>query len=255
MDTFKQTQTGGSSVDPDEIARFSAMAAEWWDPKGKFGVLHKFNPVRLDYIRKKAAAHFGLGDTNARPFAGLRILDIGCGGGLLTEPMARLGADIVGVDASEENIGTAQVHADEQGLEIDYRATTAEALNQAGERFDVVLCMEVVEHVADVDGFVSDCADMVRAGGLMFVASINRTAKAFFMAIIAAERLLRWLPVGTHQYDKLVKPEELEALIARAEMAILDRTGVGYNPLEDAWGLAPNDLDVNYMVLAARAAE
>lgn len=241
-----------SSIDPDEVARFSALAAEWWDPKGKFGVLHKFNPVRLAYIREKLCAHFDLDEKLAHPLKGLRILDIGCGGGLLCEPMARLGATIVGVDASEKNINTAAVHAQEQDLTIDYRATTAESLLADGETFDVVLNMEVVEHVADVDSFVADCAAMVKPGGVMFIATINRTAKAFFMAIIGAERLLRWLPVGTHQYDKLVKPEELASALAPTGMAIIDRAGVAFNPLEDRWKRVPNDLDVNYMVLAAR---
>ncbi len=241
-----------SSIDADEVARFSALAAEWWDPKGKFGVLHKFNPVRLAYIREKLCAHFERDEKIARPFEGLRVLDIGCGGGLLCEPMARLGADVVGVDASEKNINTAAVHASEQGLAIDYRATTAEALREAGEMFDVVLNMEVVEHVADVESFVQDCAAMVKPGGVMVIATINRTAKAFFMAIIGAERLLRWLPVGTHQFEKLVKPEELASALVPTGMAIVDRTGVTFNPLDDSWNRAPRDLDVNYMVLAAR---
>lgn len=251
-DSASSTATPVSSIDPEEVARFSALAAEWWDPKGKFGVLHKFNPVRLAYIREKLCAHFGLGEKLAHPFEGLRILDIGCGGGLICEPMARLGATIVGVDASEKNINTASVHAQEQGLTIDYRATTAEALLAEGETFDVVLNMEVVEHVADVDSFVADCAAMVKPGGLMVIATINRTAKAFFMAIIGAERLLRWLPVGTHQYEKLVKPEELANALAPTGMAIIDKAGVTFNPLEDRWKRVPNDLDVNYMVLAAR---
>ncbi|MFN3227436.1 MAG: bifunctional 2-polyprenyl-6-hydroxyphenol methylase/3-demethylubiquinol 3-O-methyltransferase UbiG [Hyphomicrobiales bacterium] len=251
-DSASSTATPVSSIDPDEVARFSALAAEWWDPKGKFGVLHKFNPVRLAYIREKLCAHFGLDEKLAHPFKGLRILDIGCGGGLICEPMARLGATIVGVDASQKNINTASVHAREQGLAIDYRATTAEALRADGETFDVVLNMEVVEHVADVDSFVADCAAMVKPGGLMVIATINRTAKAFFMAIIGAERLLRWLPVGTHQYEKLVKPEELASALAPTGMAIIDKAGVAFNPLEDRWKRVPNDLDVNYMVLAAR---
>jgi 2-polyprenyl-6-hydroxyphenyl methylase / 3-demethylubiquinone-9 3-methyltransferase len=251
-DSASSTATPVSSIDPDEVARFSALAAEWWDPKGKFGVLHKFNPVRLAYIREKLCAHFGLDEKLAHPFKGLRILDIGCGGGLICEPMARLGATIVGVDASQKNINTASVHAREQGLTIDYRATTAEALRADGETFDVVLNMEVVEHVADVDSFVADCAAMVKPGGLMVIATINRTAKAFFMAIIGAERLLRWLPVGTHQYEKLVKPEELASALAPTGMAIIDKAGVAFNPLEDRWKRVPNDLDVNYMVLAER---
>jgi 2-polyprenyl-6-hydroxyphenyl methylase/3-demethylubiquinone-9 3-methyltransferase len=251
-DSASSIATPASSIDPDEVARFSALAAEWWDPKGKFGVLHKFNPVRLGYIHEKLCAHFGLDEKLAHPFKGLRILDIGCGGGLICEPMARLGATIVGVDASQKNINTASVHAQEQGLTIDYRATTAEALLAKGETFDVVLNMEVVEHVADVDSFVADCAAMVKPGGLMVIATINRTAKAFFMAIIGAERLLRWLPVGTHQYEKLVKPEELASALAPTGMAIIDKAGVAFNPLEDRWKRVPNDLDVNYMVLAAR---
>ncbi|MEM6712654.1 MAG: bifunctional 2-polyprenyl-6-hydroxyphenol methylase/3-demethylubiquinol 3-O-methyltransferase UbiG [Pseudomonadota bacterium] len=259
MTDVKDNSTGAStsasskpSIDPAEVERFSALAAEWWDPKGKFGVLHKFNPVRLSYIREKVCEHFGIEDTGLTPFKGLRMLDIGCGGGLLTEPMARLGADIVGVDASDKNIKTASVHADEQELAIDYRATTAEALLADGETFDVVLNMEVVEHVADPQSFLSDCAAMVRPGGLMVVATINRTAKAFFMAIIGAERVLRWLPVGTHQFEKLVKPEEIEAALTPAGMSIIDKMGVTFNPLEDAWKPIPGDLDVNYMVLASR---
>lgn len=251
-DRASQTPSATSSIDPKEVARFSALAAEWWNPKGKFAVLHKFNPVRLAYIHEKLCAHFDRDASLAHSFEGLRILDIGCGGGLLSEPMARLGADIVGVDASQENINTAVVHAQEQGLAIDYRATTAEDLKAQGETFDVVLNMEVVEHVADVDSFIADCAAMVRPGGLMVIATINRTAKAFFMAIVGAEHLLRWLPVGTHQYDKLVKPEELADALAPTGMAIIDRAGVVFNPLEDGWKRAPGDLDVNYMVLAAR---
>lgn len=251
-DSASTTTNPISSIDADEVARFSALAAEWWDPKGKFGVLHKFNPVRLAYIRQKLCAHFGRDEKLARPFEGLRVLDIGCGGGLLCEPMARLGASVVGVDASEKNINTAAVHAREQELDIDYRATTAEAIRAQGEMFDVVLNMEVVEHVADVDSFVADCAAMVKPGGLMVIATINRTAKAFFMAIIGAERLLRWLPVGTHQFEKLVKPEELASALAPTGMAIIDRTGVTFNPLEDSWKQVQSDLDVNYMVLAAR---
>ena len=243
-----------NTVDPSEIAKFEAMAAEWWDLNGKFKPLHMMNPVRLDYITRQIASEFDRDLTGDAPFAGLRILDIGCGGGLLCEPMARLGAGVVGVDASEKNIGTASVHAQEQGLQIDYRATTAEAMREAGEQFDIVLNMEVVEHVANVESFVADCAAMVKPGGLMVIATINRTAKAFFMAIIGAEHLLRWLPVGTHQYEKLVKPEELASALEPTGMAIVDRTGVGYNPLEDSWKRIPNDLDVNYMVLAARPA-
>jgi 2-polyprenyl-6-hydroxyphenyl methylase/3-demethylubiquinone-9 3-methyltransferase len=241
-----------TTIDDAEVARFSAMAAEWWNPSGKFRPLHKFNPVRLAYIRDQVAAHFGRDPNAARPFEGLRVLDIGCGGGLLCEPMARLGADVVGVDPSETNIEVAKLHAAESRVSIDYRVSTAEELADAGEKFDVVLNMEVVEHVADVGLFVARCAEMVKPGGLMFVATINRTMKAWGLAIVGAEYLLRWLPKGTHQYEKLVRPEELEKALTEAGMAIADRTGVTYNPLADRWDRS-RDMDVNYMLLAEKA--
>jgi 2-polyprenyl-6-hydroxyphenyl methylase/3-demethylubiquinone-9 3-methyltransferase len=242
-----------TSIDAGEIERFSALAAEWWNPNGKFRPLHKFNPVRLAYIRDQVAARFGRDPRAALPFAGLRILDIGCGGGLLCEPMARLGAKVVGADASETNIEVAKLHAAESGLKIDYRATTAEALADAGERFDVILNMEVVEHVADVDFFIARCGEMVKPDGIMFVATINRTLKALGLAIVGAEYILRWLPRGTHQYDRLVRPAELESALTKAGMRITDRTGVVYNPLSDRWQRS-RDMDVNYMVLAEKAA-
>lgn len=242
-----------TTVDQAEVDRFSALAAEWWSPTGKFKPLHKFNPVRLAYIRDQVAARFGRDPNSALPFKDLRILDIGCGGGLLCEPMARLGAQVVGVDPAERNIEVARLHAQQGGLTIDYRATTAEALADAGEQFDVVLNMEVVEHVADVDLFVARTAEMVKPGGVMFVATINRTLKALGLAIIGAEYVLRWLPRGTHQYEKLVRPEELEAALTKAGLSISDRTGVTYNPLADRWGRS-KDMDVNYMVMAERAA-
>ena len=245
-------EAGRTTIDQAEVERFSAMAAEWWNPTGKFRPLHKFNPVRLAYIRDQVAARFGRDPNAARPFEGLRFLDIGCGGGLLCEPMARLGAEVVGVDPSETNIEVAKRHAAESRLEIDYRAATAEQLADAGEKFDVVLNMEVVEHVADVDLFVARCAEMVKPGGVMFVATINRTLKAMGLAIIGAEYVLRWLPKGTHQYDRLVRPQELEKALADAGMAIADRTGVTYNPLADRWQRS-RDMDVNYMLLAEKA--
>lgn len=240
-----------TSIDTGEVARFSALAAEWWNPNGKFGVLHKFNPIRLVYIRDAVAARFGRDPRTARPFEGLRILDIGCGGGLLCEPMARLGAEVVGADASATNIEVAKLHAEQSGVTIDYRNTTAEELADAGEKFDVVLNMEVVEHVADVDFYIARCAAMVKPGGLMFVATINRTFKALGLAIIGAEYVLRWLPRGTHQFSKLVRPDELEKALAPTGMVITDRTGVAYNPLADRWQRS-RDMDVNYMVLAER---
>ncbi len=242
-----------TTIDAREIEHFSALAAEWWNPTGKFGVLHKFNPVRLAYIRDHIAAHFGRDPHAAKPFDNLRLLDIGCGGGLLCEPMARLGAQVIGADASETNIEVAKIHAAQSGLDIDYRATTAEALADQGERFDIILNMEVVEHVADVNLFLSKCGEMLKPGGLMFVATINRTLKAWGLAIIGAEYVLGWLPRGTHQYDKLVRPQELEKALGAAGVLITDRSGVVYNPLADRWQRS-GDLDVNYMVAATKPA-
>jgi 2-polyprenyl-6-hydroxyphenyl methylase/3-demethylubiquinone-9 3-methyltransferase len=241
-----------TTIDTREIEHFSALAVEWWNPNGKFRPLHKFNPIRLAYVRDQVAARFGRDPRVARPFEGLRILDIGCGGGLLCEPMARLGATVVGADASENNIEVAKLHAAGGGLEIDYRATTAEALAEEGEKFDIILNMEVVEHVADIDLFITKCGEMVKPGGIMFVATINRTLKALGLAIIGAEYVLRWLPRGTHQYGRLVRPEELEAALTKASLSTIDRTGVVYNPLADRWHRS-KDLDVNYMVLAEKA--
>jgi 2-polyprenyl-6-hydroxyphenyl methylase/3-demethylubiquinone-9 3-methyltransferase len=242
-----------TTIDSGEVERFSRLAAEWWNPSGKFRPLHKFNPVRLAYIRDQVATRFGRDPHAAKPFDGLRILDIGCGGGLLCEPMARLGATVVGADASETNIEVAKLHAAASKLDIDYRATTAEALADAGEQFDVILNMEVVEHVADVDLFIGKCSDMVKPGGIMFVATINRTLKALGLAIVGAEYVLRWLPRGTHQFGKLVRPEELEKALTAGGLSVIDRTGVVYSPFADRWERS-RDMDVNYMVLAERAA-
>ncbi len=240
-----------ATVDPAEIRKFERMAAEWWDPDGKFRPLHKLNPARLAYVRDVAIAHFGRDLKAGRPLAGLRLLDIGCGGGLLTEPLTRLGATTVGVDPAPTNIEVARLHAARSDLAIDYRATTAEALVEAGELFDVVLAMEVVEHVANVDAFIDACAALVRPNGLLFVATINRTAKAFALAIVGAEYLLRWLPRGTHDYSKLVRPEELEAALRAAGLSIAGRTGVRYSPLTDRWSRTA-DMDVNYMLAAQK---
>ncbi len=244
-----------TTIDAGEVERFSALAAEWWNPNGKFRPLHKFNPVRLAYIRDQVAAHFGRDPRAPKPFDKLRFLDIGCGGGLLCEPMARLGAEVVGADASETNIEVAKLHAAESRVKIDYRATTAEELADQGETFDVILNMEVVEHVADIGLFLDKCGQMLNPGGIMFVATINRTLKALGLAIVGAEYVLRWLPRGTHQFGKLVRPDELEKALNAAGMTVTERVGVTYNPLADRWGRS-NDLDVNYMVLAEkRAAE
>lgn len=239
----------GVTVDAGEIARFSAMAAEWWDPRGKFRPLHKFNPVRLGYIRSQVCAHFGLDESAREPLKGLRLLDIGCGGGLLSEPMTRLGAEVVGADAGEANIKTASVHAAEQGLAIDYRATTAEALAEAGEKFDVILNMEVIEHVADVDAFLAACAAMLKPEGMMICATLNRTLKALGLAVIGAEYVLGWLPRGTHDWRKFITPQEFERHLQRQKLKVNHLTGVSYNPLQDRWFLS-GDRDVNYMLVA-----
>ena len=240
-----------TTIDDDELAKFSAMADEWWDPAGKFKPLHKFNPVRLGYIREHAIAHFGKDGHARRPLEGLRFLDIGCGGGLLSEPMARLGAEVVGIDPAERNVRTAEAHARQTGLSIDYRVTTAEALAAAAEKFDVVLNMEVVEHVADVPLYMKSCAELVAPGGLMFVATINRTPRAFALAIVGAEYVLRWLPRGSHEFRKFLTPEEIAALITRNGMRVTDKTGVVYNPLADQWRQS-RDMGVNYMLLAQK---
>jgi 2-polyprenyl-6-hydroxyphenyl methylase / 3-demethylubiquinone-9 3-methyltransferase len=246
-------QPEAGTIDREEIARFSRLAGQWWDPRGPMAALHKFNPIRLTYIRDRAAAHLGRDPTRLDSLAGLRILDIGCGGGILCEPLARLGAFVVGADPSETNIAVAQQHAVRSGLSIDYRSTSAEALAQAGEIFDVVLAMEVVEHVADVGMFVGLAAAMVKPGGLIFVATLNRTAKSFALAIVGAEYILRWLPRGTHRWDKFVTPNELEIAIEQGGLEIIGQTGVVYNLFADRWQLSA-DMDVNYMLVAEKAA-
>jgi 2-polyprenyl-6-hydroxyphenyl methylase / 3-demethylubiquinone-9 3-methyltransferase len=244
--------TSAGTIDQDEVARFSRLASQWWDARGPMAALHKFNPVRLSYIRDRAAGHFGRDPKRLDSLAGLRILDIGCGGGILSEPLARLGAAVVGADPSDSNIAVARDHAAQSGLAIDYRNTTAEALAEAGEAFDVVLAMEVVEHVADVGLFVDLAASMVKPGGLMFVATLNRTMKSFALAIVGAEYILRWLPRGTHQWDKFVTPNELEIAIEQGGLELIGETGVVYNLIADRWQLS-TDMDVNYMVVADKA--
>ena len=247
----QRTSTG--TIDEDEVARFSRLSGQWWDERGPMAALHKFNPVRLAYIRDRVAGHFGRDPTRLDSLSGLRMLDIGCGGGILSEPLARLGAIVVGADPSESNIAVAQHHAAQSGLKIDYRNSGAEVLAGAGEAFDVVLAMEVVEHVTDVGVFVDVAASMVKPGGLMFVATLNRTVKSFALAIVGAEYILRWLPRGTHRWDKFVTPNELEIAIEQSGLQIADETGVIYNLIADRWQLSA-DMDVNYMVVAEKAA-
>jgi 2-polyprenyl-6-hydroxyphenyl methylase/3-demethylubiquinone-9 3-methyltransferase len=242
-----------TTINPDEIAKFAAMADEWWDPRGKFKPLHKFNPVRLGYVRDNAIRHFGRDGGVRRPLEGLRVLDIGCGGGLLSEPLARLGASVTGIDAGEKNIAVARLHAQQSGLAIDYRAVTAEAVAAGGERFDIVLNMEVVEHVDNVPLYMKSCADLVAPGGLLFTASINRTPRAFALAIVGAEYVLGWLPRGTHEYRKFLTPEEIEALLRRNGLKVVEKVGVVFHPLADEWRQS-RDTGVNYMVLAEKPA-
>jgi 2-polyprenyl-6-hydroxyphenyl methylase / 3-demethylubiquinone-9 3-methyltransferase len=255
QDMLMDAPPSSPSIDPAEVAKFAAMAEDWWNPTGKFKPLHKFNPTRLKFIRDTAGAHFGRAASDAKPLEGLKLLDIGCGGGLLSEPMTRLGAHVTGVDATAPNIKTAMVHAQQVGLEIDYRHGTAEGLLAAGEGpFDIVLNMEVVEHVADAAEFLRTTARLVAPGGLMFIATINRTPRALAFAIIGAERILRWLPEGTHDYDKLVKPSEIQAALRdEAGISLSEAIGVAYNPLMDKWSLG-NDTGINYMMVAKRSA-
>ncbi|MBY5987138.1 bifunctional 2-polyprenyl-6-hydroxyphenol methylase/3-demethylubiquinol 3-O-methyltransferase UbiG [Roseovarius atlanticus] len=245
-------QPNSTTIDTEEVAKFEAMAAEWWDPNGKFKPLHMLNPCRLDYITSQIAAEFDRDLKTAKPFAGLRLLDIGCGGGLLAEPMARLGATVVGADAAAGNIPVAQVHAAQSGLEIDYRNTTAEALAAAGEQFDIVLNMEVVEHVADPATYLTACQRLLKPGGLHVCSTLNRTAKSFAAAIVGAEFIMRWLPKGTHDWNKFITPEELYGLLRDAGLDPVDRKGFVFNPISWSWSLSDRDLAVNYVTTSVK---
>ena len=247
-------QAAESTVDAAEVAKFEAMAAEWWDPNGKFRPLHMLNPCRLDYITRQIEAEFDRDLAGERPFAGLRLLDIGCGGGLLSEPMARLGADVVGADAAARNIPVARIHAEQSGLDIDYRHTTAEALAAAGEQFDVVLNMEVVEHVPDPLTYLTACQQLLKPGGLMVCSTINRNAKSFAMAIVGAEYVMRWLPKGTHEWKKFITPDELYDLLRQAGLDPVDRKGFVFNPVTWSWAISDRDLSVNYVTSSLKPA-
>jgi 2-polyprenyl-6-hydroxyphenyl methylase/3-demethylubiquinone-9 3-methyltransferase len=241
-------ETAHSTVDEGEIERFSRIAEEWWDPNGKFAPLHRLNPTRLGYVRDRAAGHWQRDPLSGSPLHGLSLLDIGCGGGLLCEPMARLGAAVTGVDAAQGNIATARRHAEGQGLAIDYRETTAEALAAEGRQFDIVLALEIVEHVADVDLFLRSCGQLTKPGGLVFLSTLNRTAKAWALAIAGGEYLLRWLPRGTHDWKKFLKPSEVVRGLRSGGVETQEIVGVVYSPLSRAWSLNKRDLDVNYML-------
>jgi 2-polyprenyl-6-hydroxyphenyl methylase/3-demethylubiquinone-9 3-methyltransferase len=239
-------------VDAQEIAKFSALAEAWWDPAGKFRPLHRLNPVRLAYIRDRAAARFGREARSPRPLAGLSLLDIGCGGGLLAEPLARLGARVTGIDAAEASIAAAESHAAESELAIDYRLSTAEGLAETGAQFEIVLTMEIIEHVRDVEGFMGAAARLVAPGGLLILSTLNRTAKSFALAILGAEYLLRWLPPGTHDWRRFLRPSEVAGAVRPQGLALAEAIGVVYSPLTDKWRLAAGDLDVNYMMCFER---
>jgi len=245
------TDSATSTIDPAEVARFERIAETWWDPRGPMKVLHRFNPVRLAYIRDEACRRFGRDPRSARSLEGLTVLDVGCGGGVLSEPLARLGARVTGLDPAPTNISVARLHAERVGLPIDYRNETVESVVAKGETFDMVLAMEVVEHVADVPAFVDACARAARPEGCLIMATLNRTAKSFAFAIVGAEYVLGWLPKGTHEWEKFVTPEELRAALGAAGMTAGNETGVSYNPLSGAWSLS-RDMAVNYMLAAGR---
>lgn len=246
-------QTADTTIDPAEVARFDAIARTWWDQKGPMAVLHKFNPVRLAFVRDLACAHYGRDPKGLSALDGLTLVDIGCGGGVLSEPLSRLGAEVTGLDPAPTNIAVARAHAERSGLAIDYREEMIESLVAQGRTFDVVLAMEVVEHVADVDAFVSACCKAVKPGGLLVMATLNRTLKSYALAIVGAEYLLRWLPKGTHDWNKFVTPDELGRAIEASGLDLGESTGVIYNPLADRWSAA-RDMDVNYMMAATKPA-
>jgi len=241
-----------ASIDAEEVAKFAALAGDWWDAEGSLAPLHRLNPVRLGFIRDRLAARFGRDPLGERPLDGLRLLDVGCGGGILSEPLSRLGATVTAIDAAPESIAAARHHAAESGLAIDYRVSSAEELAASGARFDAVLVMELVEHVADVTGFLAAAGALVRPGGALIAATLNRTPKSFLLAIVGAEYLLRWLPRGSHDWRRFVRPSELARALRAAGLSVSEVTGVTYNPISDTWRLAPRDVGVNYMVLAVR---
>ena len=240
-----------ANLDAAEVGQFARQAGSWWDTKGPFRPLHQIGPVRLQFIRDAALQHFSLSKGGLKPLRGLTVLDIGCGGGLISEPLARMGADVTGIDPAPENIQTAADHAASQDLTINYQAVTAEQVVEAGQTFDMVTCLEVVEHVPDPAEFVSTISKLVRPGGLLIMSTINRTPKAYALAIVGAEYILRWVPTGTHQWDKFVRPDELRRFFLATGMKEIDRQGVVYNPLRDRWALSA-DTDVNYMISAAK---
>ncbi len=243
-----QNTVASATIDPDEIERFSRISSQWWDLDGKFKPLHKIGPVRIWFIRDQIVAHYGRDASGAQPLRDLTLLDIGCGGGLISEPMCRLGAQVTGIDASAQNIGVAGLHAQSSGLSIDYRATSAEALAESGAKYDAVLALEIIEHVADIPAFVATCCNLLKPGGMMIWSTLNRTPKAYLLAILGAEYVLRWLPRGTHTWSKFVRPSELCLELRKNGIDLVEMTGATMNPLNFKWELNPKDLSVNYIL-------
>lgn len=248
--TRNQSAPAARSVDDAEVARFAALASRWWDATGPYAPLHALTPARIGFVRMAVTKHLACDARSMRPFAGLSLLDVGCGGGILAEPLTRLGADVTAIDPAGENIEAARAHAAETGLEIDYRAETAEALSQAGQSFDIVVASEVIEHVIDPEAFIATLATLAKPGGLVLLSTLNRTLKSFALAIVGAEYILRWLPRGTHDWEKFITPDEMEAFLRTAGMEPLDVQGMIFNPLKNEWRLG-DDASVNYW-LAAR---
>ena len=244
-----------NTLNPNEVEKFQAMANEWWDPEGKFKPLHQLNPTRLAYITQQISSHYHRDMSANLPFKGLRLLDIGCGGGLLSEPMAALGADVLGADAAPNNIPVAKLHAQHSGLNIDYRNTLAENLLEEGELFDVIINMEVIEHVADPSGFLAACGRLLKPNGLMVCSTINRNVRSYIVAIFGAERVMRWLPVGTHQWGQFIKPSELRDMMHQAQLNIIDQQGFVFNPLRWSWSVSAKDLSVNYVMSIVKPME
>lgn len=250
-ETLIPGQGPGATVDPDEISRFDRLAGTWWDESGNMALLHRLNPVRVGYIRDRITARTGVDPLSPLPLKGIRLLDVGCGGGVLSEPLARLGAEVTGIDESADLIAVAQAHAENQHLGLSYQRTSVEALAAGDEQFDVVVSMEVIEHVTDPAAFVTACADVLAPGGVLFMATLNRTFKSYALAIVGAEYVLRWLPRGTHQWERFIKPSELAGHLRRTELELEDVTGVGLNPLTGQWRIS-RDTSVNYMISAVK---
>jgi 2-polyprenyl-6-hydroxyphenyl methylase/3-demethylubiquinone-9 3-methyltransferase len=249
-----QAQTSGSgTLDTREVDQFARLASEWWDAQGKFRMLHRIGPARLSFLRDQLVGHFGVKPPDQRPLEGLTILDVGCGGGLISEPLVRLGAQVTGLDPGADNIEAARRHAAGQSLNIDYRVGRVEDMVAEKRAFDAVVCLEVVEHVPDTAGFLEECAALIRPGGLLLLSTINRTLKAYLLAIVGAEYVLRWLPVGTHQWERFVTPEELTRHLQKAGLRAPFVRGLSYSPLADTWSIS-GDIDVNYMAAAAKPA-